>query len=291
MEGTKRKQNPVESGPPSSVWEGTPPPIHNANFFKETSSVVKWSATVAQIGNNDPFPQMYEDFLWHQPLTPEIRSTCLRNIGNLCLEERKRNREFKTSQWLDFKSTDYVLLSDFGDLLPTCVAKQKALGMATAYRHLLSLVRAKLWHAKSEQEVDDHTCSEISRQIHGKSQKLKEVTARFQGPGAATADPTVVPDRNVTEGGGDASSEDLLDGFVASADTYNATSSSEDWLEAAEAASMAALPEFLPSPKVEGKSNEAQSTPLSGSGGFSQYFESDDWPQDFAGNDDSLQKL
>ena len=159
------------------TWEkGGPLPIHPVDFFKARERKPASLLTVAQIGKTeDPFPLMYEGWVFHQLMDPKERKTCKDHIRLLVCRHDSMVEGFQmTSQWLDFNSENHVLPSKLTDLVTTDDRKHLILGIATALKHLLTLLRAKLLHGRSRGDVEDGKWRELDGRIYG---KIKEVKA------------------------------------------------------------------------------------------------------------------
>ena len=159
------------------TWEkGGPLPIHPVDFFKARERKPASLLTVAQIGKTeDPFPLMYEGWVFHQLMDPKERKTCKDHIRLLVCRHDSMVEGFQTtSQWLDFNSENHMLPSKLTDVVTTDDRKHLILGIATALKHLLTLLRAKLLHGRSRGDVEDGKWRELDGRIYG---KLKEVKA------------------------------------------------------------------------------------------------------------------
>ena len=159
------------------TWEkGGPLPIHPVDFFKARERKPASLLTVAQIGKTeDPFPLMYEGWVFHQLMDPKERKTCKDHIRLLVCRHDSMVEGFQmTSQWLDFNSENHMLPSKLTDLVTTDDRKHLILGIATALKHLLTLLRAKLLHGRSRGDVEDGKWRELDGRIYG---KIKEVKA------------------------------------------------------------------------------------------------------------------
>ena len=159
------------------TWEkGGPLPIHPVDFFKARERKPASLLTVAQIGKTeDPFPLMYEGWVFHQLMDPKERKTCKDHIRLLVCRHDSMVEGFETtSQWLDFNSENHMLPSKLTDLVTTDDRKHLILGIATALKHLLTLLRAKLLHGRSRGDVEDGKWRELDGRIYG---KIKEVKA------------------------------------------------------------------------------------------------------------------
>ena len=159
------------------TWEkGGPLPIHPVDFFKARERKPASLLTVAQIGKTeDPFPLMYEGWVFHQLMDPKERKTCKDHIRLLVCRHDSIVEGFQTtSQWLDFNSENHMLPRKLTDLVTTDDRKHLILGIATALKHLLTLLRAKLLHGRSRGDVEDGKWRELDGRIYG---KIKEVKA------------------------------------------------------------------------------------------------------------------
>ena len=159
------------------TWEkGGPLPIHPVDFFKARERKPASLLTVAQIGKTeDPFPLMYEGWVFHQLMDPKERKTCKDHIRLLVCRHDSMVEGFQTtSQWLDFNSENHMLPRKLTDLVTTDDHKHLILGIATALKHLLTLLRAKLLHGRSRGDVEDGKWRELDGRIYG---KIKEVKA------------------------------------------------------------------------------------------------------------------
>ena len=159
------------------TWEkGGPLPIHPVDFFKARERKPASLLTVAQIGKTeDPFPLMYEGWVFHQLMDPKERKTCKDHIRLLVCRHDSMVEGFETtSQWLDFNSENHMLPRKLTDLVTTDDHKHLILGIATALKHLLTLLRAKLLHGRSRGDVEDGKWRELDGRIYG---KIKEVKA------------------------------------------------------------------------------------------------------------------
>ena len=159
------------------TWEkGGPLPIHPVDFFKARERKPASLLTVAQIGKTeDPFPLMYEGWVFHQLMDPKERKTCKDHIRLLVCRHDSMVEGFQTtSQWLDFNSENHMLPSKLTDVVMTDDRKHLILGIATALKHLLTLLRAKLLHGRSRGDVEDGKWRELDGRIYG---KIKEVKA------------------------------------------------------------------------------------------------------------------
>ena len=158
------------------TWEkGGPLPIHPVDFFKARERKPASLLTVAQIGKTeDPFPLMYEGWVFHQLMDPKERKTCKDHIRLLVCRHDSMVEGFQmTSQWLDFNSENHVLPSKLTDLVTTDDRKHLILGIATALKHLLTLLRAKLLHGRSRGDVENGKWRELDGRIYGKIKELK----------------------------------------------------------------------------------------------------------------------
>jgi hypothetical protein len=124
--------------------------------------------------------RLYTDWLEAQPLSSDVRKKCLLHMSMLRIAQRQRSPEFNTEQWVDFNSDDYAIPDSLDRLVGPNVSRSKALGMALAYKHLLTLVRGKLLYAKGEGEVDFRKWAEIDGKLGWKQEKLQEDTQRLR---------------------------------------------------------------------------------------------------------------
>ena len=158
------------------TWEkGGPLPIHPVDFFKARERKPASLLTVAQIGKTeDPFPLMYEGWVFHQLMDPKERKTCKDHIRLLVCRHDSMVEGFQTtSQWLDFNSENHMLPSKLTDVVTTDDRKHLILGIATALKHLLTLLRAKLLHGRSRGDVENGKWRELDGRIYGKIKELK----------------------------------------------------------------------------------------------------------------------
>ena len=163
-------------------WVSRPLPPYNSHFFAERAERERRSLLVTTIGGWERiFERMYLDWLEAQPMDPKARRACRHHIRSLEVSQRRhRNRDFTVRQWIDFSYAGYIVPDDLEVLLPPDAGKTEGLGMAEAYKHLLTLVRARLLHAKNEGEIDIRKFTEIDGALGWKEETVKYEVASIK---------------------------------------------------------------------------------------------------------------
>ena len=223
------------------TWEkGGVLPIHPVDFFKSRERKPSSVLTVAQIGKTeDPFVLIYEGWIFHQLMDPTERKSCKDHIGLLGCRHVSRVEGFQTTnQWLDFNSESHMLPSKLGDLVMTDDRKSLILGIATALKHLLSLIRAKLLHNRSRGDVEDGKWRDLDGRVYAKMEELKTDIAiiRTHGlPWDRTGTGHLSLARRLrghhVQETPDAESEEYLQGFLANEIDHDMSSKSVDLVE------------------------------------------------------------
>ena len=215
-------------------WVGLPLPSYKRSFFAAAAVAAADPPTVSGT-EESMFARLYTDWLEAQPLSSDVRKKCILHMSMLRIAQRQRSPEFNAKQWVDFKSDDYAIPDNLDQLAGPNVSRSKALGMALAYKHLLTLVRGKLLYAKGEGEVDSGEWAEIDGKLGWKQKKLQEDTERLQtldsllatgssaaAASAVAASPSPRTPRPLFADGGSTSSSDV---WLAAADASGLDSS------------------------------------------------------------------
>ena len=209
-------------------WVGLPLPSYKRSFFAAAALAAAEDPPTVSGTEESMFARLYTDWLEAQPLSSDVRKKCLHHMSMLRIAQRQRSPEFDTKQWVDFSSDDYSVPDNLDQLVGPNASRSKALGMALAYKHLLTLVRGKLLYAKGEGEVDSGKWAEMDGKLGWKQEKLQEDTERLRAldsllatgssaaaASAVAASPSPRTPRPLFADGGSTSSSDV---WLAAAD-------------------------------------------------------------------------
>ena len=147
-------------------------PIHSVTFFsaRETSRP-KMSVTKIGQGTNN-FKELYHGWLWDQLITATERRICKSHIDLLITRNYEMARTSSEKDWLTFKAIP--------ENLPVLVRKNdKACtiqGIGLALKHVLTLLRAKAVHERSQGRISMETWRNLESDI---VQKIKVCNAHL----------------------------------------------------------------------------------------------------------------
>jgi len=158
---------------PFTEFVGRNLPPHRADFFKESSGKKRIQITMLG-GNEESFDQLYQRWLQSQLLRPETRTMCQRYLHYLIREQKRITPHFVEKHWLQLNSMTYSVPADFDQLLPRDFTKKDARALFETYKHLLTLLRAKILHAKNDEEITFSKWQRLDGHLGYKQHLLEE---------------------------------------------------------------------------------------------------------------------
>ena len=131
-------------------------------------------------GTDEPLDKMYSRWLEWQVLDTQFRKKCLDHFGILTRQQKKKTPGFVDKDWIDLKSLRFAIPHDFDQIVPRDVTRKTAWAILEAYNQLVMLLRAKILHARRQNEIDENRWKTLEAQLCYKLHLLK---VQFKGCG------------------------------------------------------------------------------------------------------------